>query len=360
MTVKNFRNLEEQSICFAQGLNILEGENAQGKTNILESICLLGWGKSPRADKEKEIINWDRDSSTIKVEYDSFEGSKSIEMKLSKKEKKRISINNLPLIKTGEILGNLNVVYFSPDEIRIIKEGPNERRRFLDIDLCQLDKNYYYAAIKYNKALAQRNTLLKTYSDAKTLRDVLGVFDKQMVKTGAMLIEKRQAFLSRLNPLAEEFHKKITDGKEVFALQYQTTVGGETREEIAEEFLKLLEKDLEKQQKLGYTLCGPHRDDVRFECMGIDIRTFGSQGQQRTAALSLKFAEVKLFEQLTKDFPVLLLDDVLSELDINRQKKLLSFSREMQTIITATHLEKQLDFSKSKLMKVKGGRAKEL
>ena len=170
VTVKNFRNLEAQTISFGPGLNILTGENAQGKTNILESICLSGWGKSPRADKEKEIINWEQEYSTIKIEFNSFEGRKTTEMKLSKKEKKRILINSLPVIKLGEMLGHLNVVYFSPDEIGIIKEGPNERRRFLDIDLCQLDKNYYYAAIKYNKVLAQRNMLLKTYHEVKTLK----------------------------------------------------------------------------------------------------------------------------------------------------------------------------------------------
>ena len=357
ITVKGFRNLETQSVRFSEGVNVLLGSNAQGKTNILESICLCSWGKSPRTDKEKEMINFTGEAATVKAEFKSFPGNGSVEMKLSRKEKKRILLNEMPVQKIGEILGYLNVIFFSPDELKIIKQSPQERRRFLDIDLCQLDKNYYYSLTLYNKALLQRNNLLKKYQDTNTLKDVLSVWDKQLVREGVKIVCKRKEFCRLLAPLSQESHAVITSGNELFELEYQTDLKGTDAAEMMESFSAALEKDVEKQQKLGFTSVGPHRDDVRFAVEGTDIRSFGSQGQQRTAALALKFAEAELFNQLTKDYPVLLLDDVLSELDGQRQKRLFAFSDKLQVIVTTAQEHEVMRKKDVCLIKVNAGRA---
>jgi len=357
ISVNGFRNLEKQTIKLTEGVNVLHGQNAQGKTNILESICLCSWGKSPRTDKEKEMINHEGAFAAVLAEFKAMPGSGSVEMKLSRKEKKRVLLNRVPVVKIGEILGYLNVIFFSPDELKIIKQSPQERRRFLDIDLCQLDKNYYYALTRYNKALLQRNNLLKKYQDEETLKDVLSVWDKQLVKEGVSIVQKRKVFCKLLAPLAGQSHGRITEGKESFDLEYQTDLTGEDTAALSEHFAKALEKDIEKQQKLGYTSFGPHRDDVKFSVSGTDIRSFGSQGQQRTAALSLKFAEAELFFSLVKDYPVMLLDDVLSELDAQRQKQLFAFSEKMQVIVTSAQEHEIMRRKDANVIRVEAGRA---
>ena len=320
ISVNNFRNLSPAKITPDGGLNLILGDNAQGKTNLLESVCLCCLGKSPRTDKEREMINYDADFARVNIEFTSRYGSADIAVVLSKKRKKAVAVNSVPILKIGELLGYLNAVYFSPDEIRVIRMSPADRRRFLDVDLCQADRNYYYSLVKYNKILNQRNNLIKKSRDIETLKEMLFVWDAQLARECARIVAKRARFCDRLKALAADAHKRLTDGKESL----------------------LLSGSVEKDFDLGYTTSGCQRDDLKFCVNGADIRSFGSQGQQRTAALSLKLAELEIFKELTGDYPVLLLDDVLSELDLSRQKRLLDFCDKVQIILTATHIDEEL------------------
>lgn len=339
LAVKNFRNLKPQKVVLKNGLNVFCGKNAQGKTNFLEGVLLCALGKSPRADKDKDLINWQCDWAVVKTEFQDRSGDGKIEIKLTKGEKKRVAVNTLPVLRIGELLGNINVIYFSPDEIAVIKQGPDARRRFIDVDLCQTDKNYFYSLGKYNKILAQRNNLLKTQKNNADVSEMLSIWDRQLASEGARIYMKRRAFLQKISPIAQKEHLFLTDGKEDLQLIYQSEVTGETLEEARQNILNALSQTLEKQLRLGFTCFGVHRDDVKFSVSGADIRKFGSQGQQRTAALALKLAEVDLLQQTAKDAPVLLLDDVFSEIDAQRKARLLEKTAEMQTLVTATEFQ---------------------
>lgn len=342
ISVNNFRNLSPAKITPDGGLNLILGDNAQGKTNLLESVCLCCLGKSPRTDKEREMINYDADFARVNIEFTSRYGSADIAVVLSKKRKKAVAVNSVPILKIGELLGYLNAVYFSPDEIRVIRMSPADRRRFLDVDLCQADRNYYYSLVKYNKILNQRNNLIKKSRDIETLKEMLFVWDAQLARECARIVAKRARFCDRLKALAADAHKRLTDGKESLEISYVTQIEGENVEEREKSAALLLSGSVEKDFDLGYTTSGCQRDDLKFCVNGADIRSFGSQGQQRTAALSLKLAELEIFKELTGDYPVLLLDDVLSELDLSRQKRLLDFCDKVQIILTATHIDEEL------------------
>lgn len=342
ISVTNFRNLSPAKIIPSGGLNLILGDNAQGKTNLLESVCLCCLGKSPRTDKDREMINYDADFARVFTEFESRYGSADIAVVLSKKRKKAVAVNSVPILKIGELLGYLNAVYFSPDEIRVIRMSPADRRRFLDVDLCQADKSYYYALVKYNKILNQRNNLIKKSRDVNSLKEMLFVWDAQLAKECARIVSKRMRFCDRLKTLAADAHDKLTDGKERLEISYVTQISGENAEQREKNMLELLGAGVQKDFELGYTTSGCQRDDLKFCVNGVDIRSFGSQGQQRTAALSLKLAELEIFKELTGDYPVLLLDDVLSELDLSRQKRLLDFCDRVQIILTATHLDGEL------------------
>ncbi|MBR2302688.1 MAG: DNA replication/repair protein RecF [Clostridia bacterium] len=340
--VKNYRNLKEQKVALKNGLNVFCGLNAQGKTNFLECLVLSSLGKTPKSDKDKDIINWNEQSATIKTEVVTKNTKSQIEIKLSKGEKKRIATNGMPVAKIGELLGWLNVIYFSPAEIDVIREGPDERRRFMDIDLCQTDKNYFYTLARYNKILNQRNNLLKKENNNKNLAEMLSIWDRQLAKEGAKLFLKRLDFIQKISPVANEIHKHLTSGKESLDIVYQSEMQGTTRQEAEEFLVQKLSDTFEKQQKLGFTTSGVHRDDIKFAIDGIDIRKFGSQGQQRTAALSLKLAEVKLLHDTVGEYPVLLLDDVFSEIDETRRKQLLKYTKNIQTIIATPEFDQSL------------------
>ena len=329
---ENFRNLERQRICFDKNLNILYGNNAQGKTNTLEAICLCALGKSPRTDKDREMIKTGESYAHVAIEFESRFGDGSIEFTLSG-GKRRIAVNSVPIMKTGDLMGYFNAVWFSPDELKLVKEGPQERRRFMDIDVCQTDRTYLDTLSRFNKALSQRNNLLKENFNANT-EDMLCVWDAVLAKEGAKLILKRKSFIKRLSPVAKEIHFRISDGKEDLETVYFTQVKGETADELAESYLELLKNSREKDKNQRFTTVGAQRDDVKLLLSGSDVRVFGSQGQVRTTALSLKLAETRIMAQLTGDTPVLLLDDVLSELDDERQKHLVEFDKDMQIILT--------------------------
>ena len=231
ISVNNFRNLSPAKITPDGGLNLILGDNAQGKTNLLESVCLCCLGKSPRTDKEREMINYDADFARVNIEFTSRYGSADIAVVLSKKRKKAVAVNSVPILKIGELLGYLNAVYFSPDEIRVIRMSPADRRRFLDVDLCQADRNYYYSLVKYNKILNQRNNLIKKSRDIETLKEMLFVWDAQLARECARIVAKRARFCDRLKALAADAHKRLTDGKESLEISYVTQIEGENVEE---------------------------------------------------------------------------------------------------------------------------------
>ena len=330
--LSNFRNYESLEIHFDHGTNILYGDNAQGKTNILEAAYLSGTTKSHKGSKDKEMIRFNCEESHIRTIVEKNDKEYQIDMHLRTRGSKGVAINKIPIKKASELFGILNIVFFSPEDLNIIKDGPAERRRFLDSELCQLDKLYLSDLTKYNKILNQRNKLLKDIYYRPDLMETLSVWDEQLLETGKRIIKRRKIFIEELNEIIGHIHSNISGGKEQLILKYESNIDDIF---FADELLKAKQKDL----KLCQTTVGPHRDDMLFSVNGIDIRKYGSQGQQRTSALSLKLAEIEIVKKSIHNTPVLLLDDVLSELDSNRQNYLLNSISDIQTIITCTGLE---------------------
>lgn len=368
LELNNFRNYNSLNISFENDTNILYGDNAQGKTNILESIYLAATTKSHRGNKDKEVIMFEHEEAHIKLIVIKQNVPLRIDMHLKKNKTKGIAINGIPIKKASELFGTLNVVFFSPEDLNIIKNGPSERRRFIDMELCQLDKIYVHNLITYNKVLNQRNKLLKDIGQRRRadLLNTLDILDIQLARYGKEIISRREKFIQELNNIICKIHSKITDKKENLVIRYEPNLSGNTikrngikgngikgnniKEDaisgsvISENLIyECLVHNRERDLKLGSTSAGPHRDDIGFYNYNMDIRKFGSQGQQRTAALSLKLSEIELVRQVIKDVPILLLDDVLSELDSSRQKHLLDSIDNVQTIITCTGLDEFIE-----------------
>ena len=330
--LRNFRNYETLNISFDQGTNILYGDNAQGKTNILEAAYMSGTTKSQKGSKDKEMVRFGFEEAHIRTIVEKNDKEFQIDMHLKNRGAKGVAINRLPIKKASDLFGILNIVFFSPEDLNIIKNGPAERRRFIDSELCQLDKLYLSDLTKYNKILNQRNKLLKDIYFRPDLLETLPVWDEQLVDCGKRIIKRRKEFIEDLNEIIYDIHFKISGGKEELILKYEPNIDDIF---FQDELSKAKQKDL----KLTQTTVGPHRDDMLFSIDGIDIRKYGSQGQQRTSALSLKLSEIDLVKKIINNTPVLLLDDVLSELDSNRQNYLLNSINDVQTIITCTGLE---------------------
>ena len=332
LELKDYRNYINLSIEFGNGINILYGENAQGKTNILEAIYLCGTTKSHRGSKDREIIRFEQEEAHVRAIIEKKQIPHRIDLHLKKSKTKGAAIDGIPVKKQSELFGMLNLVFFSPEDLYIIKNGPAERRRFIDMELCQLDRIYMSDLSNYNKVLQQRNDLLKQLAFNSSLSDTLQIWDSKLIEFGVRIIEGRDKFINTLNELVQDIHKKLTGGKEELKLQYEPNVK-------AADFEEMLRKSYDRDLNTKMTNVGPHRDDLSFILRDIDIRKFGSQGQQRTAALSCKLAEIDLVKKVINDNPVLLLDDVLSELDRQRQNHLLNSIGDIQTIITCTGLE---------------------
>ena len=351
LELKNFRNYEDLSIVLDPGTNILYGDNAQGKTNVLEAIYLCGTTKSHRGSKDKEMIRFDQDESHIRMMVKKDGVSHKIDMHLKKNKAKGIAIDGIPIRKAAELFGIVNLVAFSPEDLNIIKNGPSERRRFMDLELCQLNKVYLQELTSYNKVLNQRNKLLKDIGFQPGLTETLDVWDMQLVSYGKKIISLRKRFMEELGEIIRQIHSNLTGQKEEIRLLYEPDV----EEKVFEE---KLQSAREKDLRFRVTSVGPHRDGFCVQTNGIDIRKYGSQGQQRTAALSLKMSEIYLVEKVTKDHPVLLLDDVLSELDSNRQNYLLQSIHNIQTVITCTGLDELIEnnFSIDRVFRVTEGK----
>lgn len=351
LELKNFRNYEQEKITFSDGINILTGANAQGKTNAAEAIFFLCTGYSPRANKDKLVIKNGADSAEIKGEASSLYGDVSVEINFDKFDKKSIYVNGAKVSKIGELMGNINSVFFTPQELKLVQESPEDRRRFLNISLSQMSKNYFYALQRYNKILLQRNNLLKD-SDEFLIRDTLYVWDDTLSEQASKIICARNDFLTRLAPIAEQKHALLSDGKETLTMKTESGYVG-SEKEVAEKLKADLKNNLSRDIRLGFTSIGPHRDDIKFSLNGEDVKVYGSQGQQRTVALSLKLAETEIFFNRFNEYPILILDDVLSELDKKRQRKLLSCVKNLQTVFTSTELDRSVfrshDFNRIKV-----------
>lgn len=327
-----FRNYENLELKFDKGTNLFYGDNAQGKTNILESVYLCGTTRSHKGSKDREIIHFGEDESHICMKIRKGDIPYRIDMHLKKNRTKGIAINGVPVKKASELIGLGNFVFFSPEDLNIIKNGPAERRRFLDMELCQLDRIYLYHLSNYNKALAQRNKLLKDYSFYQEAAPMLDILDEQLIQYGTVIIKMRTSFIEELNEIVTRIHSSLSGRREHLELKYE-------KETDIDAFELRMKKNREKDIRTRITNAGPHRDDLCFLIDGIDIRKYGSQGQQRTAALSLKLAEIEIVRRNVKDTPVLLLDDVLSELDSGRQRYLLESIHDIQTMITCTGID---------------------
>ncbi|MDE5803085.1 MAG: DNA replication/repair protein RecF [Lachnospiraceae bacterium] len=351
LELADYRNYESLDLQFDKGTNILYGDNAQGKTNILEAIYVAATTKSHKGSKDNEIINFDKEEAHIRTYLEKDAIETRVDMHLRKSKSKGIAIDGQKIKKAADLLGLCNVVFFSPEDLNIIKNGPAERRRFVDMELCQLDSFYLYNLNHYNKIVNQRNKLLKDMYMNPDLKDTLTIWDSQLVSFGSKIIERRKIFAEQLNEIIFEIHKKLSGGKEEILVYYNPDVS-------VEDFEVKLKMNQERDIKLKQTTVGPHRDDFSFMIGKVDVRRFGSQGQQRTAALSLKLSEIELVKKIAKDFPVLLLDDVLSELDSNRQNYLLNSIGDIQTIITCTGLEEFVNnrFEINKVYKVTNGK----
>ncbi len=350
LELQNFRNYNTLQLDFDNGTNIFYGDNAQGKTNILEAIFMTATTKSHKGSKDQDIIQFNHEEAHIRNYLFKEKITRQIDMHLRKGKTKGIAIDSQRIKKAADLMGLLNVVFFSPEDLSIIKNGPAERRRFIDMELCQLDSFYLYNLNHYNKIVNQRNKLLKDLSMKPGLKETLSIWDSQLVSFGAKVIERREIFISQLCDIISELHAKLSGGKEKIRILYEKNV------EI-DDFEERLKKSQEKDIILKQSTVGPHRDDIIFIVNDIDIRRFGSQGQQRTAALSLKLSEIELVKKSIKDTPVLLLDDVLSELDSNRQNYLLNSIGAIQTIITCTGLDEFVKnrFEINKIFKVVNG-----
>lgn len=350
LKLKNFRNYDLLNLEFDQATNIFYGDNAQGKTNILEALYLTGTTKSHRGSKDRDMIQFGKEESHLETIVERNGIDYQIDMHLKKSSPKGIAINKLPIRKASELFGIINMVFFSPEDLNIIKNGPAERRRFIDLELSQLDKVYLNDLSNYNKIVNQRNHLLKEIEFNKSALATLDVWDMQLVHYGERIIERRKEFIQQVNEIVSNIHKKLTGNREELFLYYEPSNG-------VISFEQALLKNKEKDLRLKSTSVGPHRDDICFIAGNLDIRRFGSQGQQRTAALSLKLSEIELVKRTIKDKPVLLLDDVLSELDKHRQNYLLDSIDDIQTLITCTGVEDFVNhrFSINKIFHVQNG-----
>ncbi|KXL54148.1 DNA replication and repair protein RecF [Anaerotignum neopropionicum] len=332
VSLRGFRNLEELNIHPSAGINVFYGKNAQGKTNFLESLYFCATGRSMRTKLDWQMIGFDKEESHIRILVQKNNRKERIDVHLKRDTKKGIARNGVPVKKLGDLFGTLYTVVFSPEDLALVKEGPGERRRFMDLELCQLSRIYYYDLQQYYRILKQRNNLLKEIQKKPSLQETLFVWDDQLIDFGERVMAARKGFLQRLDILAAQRLNALTGGLDHLKIIYRPNC---ELGQMAERIKRNLQRDI----YLGTTNNGPHKDDILFSIDGKEVKIFGSQGQQRTTALAAKLAEIDLIREETGEEPVLLLDDVLSELDERRQKYLMESIDGLQSFLTCTGIE---------------------
>jgi len=352
LQLKNFRNYADESFDFSSGLNVLFGKNAQGKTNCAEAVFYLCTGTSPRTRKEKQLIKNGEANAFISCTCAGRYGDVEISAAIYENGRE-VKVNGNKITRNADLLGNVFAVFFSPQELRLIQDGPDERRRMLNLSISQLSRGYFTALSRYRKILEQRNNLLKN-RDINLIYDTLPTWDEQLCKYAAVVARSRADYVSKLSPLAGQAHEYLTDGREKLVISPDKKYKGE-EEQLRTALFSELSNNYDRDIRLGYTASGPHRDDLDILIDGKDAKNYSSQGQARTAALAIKLAEVEIFKQECGEYPVLILDDVMSELDLPRRKKLVERAVGMQTIITCTHAERVLYGREVNKILIEGG-----
>jgi len=350
LSIENFRNFNRIDVELENGVNIVYGDNANGKTNLIEAIHFCAVGSSQRAGHDRELIHFGEEEAHLQAVVDDLgkSGQRRIDVHLFKEgRRKGIAIDHMPIKKRSELFGILHVVIFTPEDLRMVKAGPSERRAFIDLELCQLSAVYYHALRQYHQALKQRNNLLKAIAKNRDLLSTLEVWDDPLCRNGRQIMEHRASFIEEIGQIAAEIHKDIAGGRDDLVVSYRPQVIGDYEER--------LKRSVERDLIIGSTSCGIHKDDVAFSINDKDVRVYGSQGQQRTCALSIKLAEIEIIKKRTGHTPVLLLDDVLSELDESRQGFLFKHIEGLQTVLTCTGIEDVLKRIKGNVMKMEKG-----
>lgn len=345
--LKNFRNYKELELSFDEKVNLILGHNAQGKTNLIEAIYISSMGKSFRTPKDIELINFDSDFAYIKTVAEKEDFDTEVEISIERRSKtavnKKIKKDKKQLTKQSQLIKNIMIVIFSPEDMKLIKEEPERRRRFLDRELCQISPAYYDALINYTKVLKQRNAYLKGEPGRNINLDILEIWDEKIAEYGSEIIFRRAEFIEKLGKISNEIQKGITNGEEEIEIKYFPNIMKmEDKENQKKIFFAAITESRGRDMEFGTTSKGPHRDDIGFFVNGIDMRNYGSQGQQRTCALSLKLAELSLIKEETGEEAILLLDDVMSELDAKRQEFLIKTLKNNQLFITTTDMDKNL------------------
>lgn len=360
--LQNFRNYKEEKLDFIKDINIIYGENAQGKTNILESIYLCSTARSHRTTKVKELIKSDSEKMKVSVDVEKNETITNIEFNYIINEKKLIKINEIPIKKTGELMGQLSAVIFAPEDLFIIKDGPSERRRYIDIMISRIKPSYFYSLQRYFKIIKQKNSLLKEIQKDRKKEYIKEIWDITAAKEAIKIIKERSLIIKELNNNSKIWHNKISNEKEKLIIEYENNmdveIKNDNKEEMLKEIIKKIKKLNEREIETGNTLIGPHRDDIKIKINDKSLKAYGSQGQQRTAVLSMKLSEIDIIKKYTDEYPILLLDDIMSELDEGRRKKIIENIKNIQTFITCTDYEyfKKTIKRKIKYFKIENGK----
>lgn len=332
VSAENFLSYRFLDVPFEEGLTVIYGMNAAGKTNLVDAVYLCSLGRSSRLSKDKDLVKWGSENGcSVSVIVKTRFSRHTVDIVVGSDGKKKVFIDRLPVRRLGELMGAIGTAFFSPEETKLVRGAPEDRRRFLDIALSQQNKSYFYTLKRYNSLLMQRNKILKEYRGKEALGHYLNIVDSDMSRMGAFVAKCRRAFVKELEGLAAARHSALTSGSEKLTLKYESDCG-ESEEEFSKKLLGSRKNDI----RLEFTGVGVHRDDLRIAADGVDLRKFGSQGQQRTAALALKLAETDVFERRTGEKPVLILDDVLSELDPRRREGLFEAVKGVQTLVTCT------------------------
>ena len=361
LELRNFRNFKSFKMKLHHNLNIIIGDNAQGKTNLLESIYVSCFGKSFRSNNDKDLIlnHDDIMYNYVKLSIQKKHTDITVEYRIHRQLNKEIKINNNSIKKLSEILGNIYVVLFSPEDLALVKGSPSVRRDFINRELSNINLKYCGLLIEYRKILKQRNNILKNNA---INHQMLEIFTDQLIEKGVQIIIYRIDFINKINRISQKIHGDLTKQKENLVVEYLSNISldnGKNYDKIEESYRKKINSKLEREKRLGYTLVGPHRDDFSLFINDKGVKQFGSQGQQRTAALSLKLSEIELIKNETEEYPILLLDDVFSELDLQRQSSLLKIFEKTQTIITATSFDAVLKnkVNDYKIIKIENGKS---
>ncbi len=359
--LQGFRNYEDADIRPCEGITVFTGNNAQGKTNILEAVYLSCTGRSHRTVHDKEMIKTGHDFARVKVEARRNDGMHDVEIALSQLGRRKIKVAGNAVSRSGDMLGHITGVLFAPEDLRMVKDGPAERRRFVDMELSQLRPKYYYALQRYARALKQRGALLKEAAMNPQTLSMIDMFDEQLAESGALIMDMRRDFINKLSVKAGEVHRHVSGGLEKLSVEYCPSVQSEeTGEKLQNAIYETLNRARAIDLKRMITSIGPHRDDVRMNLNGMDARAYGSQGQIRTCALSMKLSELKIMTEESGEAPVLMLDDVMSELDPGRRRMLLNMLSGVQTFVTCTDIEDLAGAECGKIFKVNSATLEEV